>query len=144
MNVNQWAFSAVTGYEGPDAPRSAAVDGWQDMSADELRATIEAHIEHYAPAEFRAERAHVDAIIEATQRATECGTAHDWAHVYASLDRDEIAAQLLDGCPDDCRADHETIAAAIRRGDTWAEILSMPETDRWPDTYTWLSMQSCR
>lgn len=56
----------------------------------------------------------------------------------AAAKRETIARDLLDGCPADSRADHETIAAAIRRGDSRAGILAMSEVDAWPETYAWL------
>ena len=52
--------------------------------------------------------------------------------------RNEIAAQLLEGCPEESRNDHEEIARAIRIGTSVDAIMAMPEVDRWPDTYCWL------
>lgn len=53
-------------------------------------------------------------------------------------DRNQIAAELLRGCPEESLEDHEAIAAALRRGDSAAQMLSMPETYNWPETYVWL------
>ena len=52
--------------------------------------------------------------------------------------RNALADEFMDGCPEECLEDHEIIADAIRRGESVKTILSMPETDRWPDTYIWL------
>ena len=55
--------------------------------------------------------------------------------------RKRIATELLEGCPDESRVDHETIAHAILRGDSPDDILDMPEVDRWPETYVWLKTE---
>lgn len=55
-----------------------------------------------------------------------------------TIDRNQIADELLRDVPDESREDHEAIADAIRRGDAAEQILAMPETDRWPETYSWL------
>ena len=52
--------------------------------------------------------------------------------------RNAIAEELLDGCPDESRNDHEEIARAIRIGTSVDAIMAMPEVNRWPDTYCWL------
>lgn len=52
--------------------------------------------------------------------------------------RDELADEILCGCPDEAMADHEAIAAALRRGDSAEAILGMPEVAAWPETYVWL------
>jgi hypothetical protein len=57
------------------------------------------------------------------------------------VDRAEIAAELLTNCPDESFKDHRTIAAAIRRGDDPTTIMSMPEVERWPETYSWLKYE---
>lgn len=54
------------------------------------------------------------------------------------MDRNQIAAELLRGCPDESRADHEVIAQALRRGDSVSDILAMREVNDWPETYVWL------
>jgi DNA-binding transcriptional regulator YiaG len=53
-------------------------------------------------------------------------------------DSKKIAAELLNGCPDESLRDHQKIAAAILSGKNREEILNMPECDRWPETYVWL------
>lgn len=55
-----------------------------------------------------------------------------------SVNRKLIAAELLDGCPDESLADHQEIAAAIARGDSREKILAMPTLNEWPDTYVWV------
>jgi hypothetical protein len=52
--------------------------------------------------------------------------------------RKQIAKDLLKGCPTTSRQDHAVIARAVSRGDSLSQILNLPETGRWPDTYTWL------
>jgi hypothetical protein len=54
------------------------------------------------------------------------------------MNRTKLAKELLRGCPADALADHQSIAAAIARGDSRDKILNMPETDNWPETYVWL------
>lgn len=46
-----------------------------------------------------------------------------------------IAADMLNDCPDDSRADHEKAAAALRAGDVDAAIAAI---EAWPETYSWL------
>lgn len=53
-------------------------------------------------------------------------------------DRNQIAEELLRGCPEECLEDHEAIAEALRRGDSTEQILQMRETNDWPETYVWL------
>lgn len=55
-----------------------------------------------------------------------------------TMDRKLMAAELLDGCPDESLADHQEIAAAIARGDSLETILAMPVLNEWPDTYVWV------
>jgi hypothetical protein len=57
------------------------------------------------------------------------------------MNRKQIAEDLMRDCPDELEPDHQEIADAILRGDTWAEILDMEETNAWPDTYVWLKTQ---
>ena len=52
--------------------------------------------------------------------------------------RDKMASELMRGCPDESRADHEAIAVMIRAGESRTKILTSPEADLWPDTYIWL------
>ena len=53
--------------------------------------------------------------------------------------RIELVHELELACPpNDHLADFEAIAAALKRGDSEASILFMPEVFRWPDTYQWL------
>ncbi len=52
------------------------------------------------------------------------------------MTRSELAAELLRDCPDESRADHETISRAILSGADREEILNMVEN--WPETYVWL------
>jgi hypothetical protein len=58
-----------------------------------------------------------------------------------TIDRNALAKELLLGVPDESRADHEAIAAALVRGDSAEEILGMPEVDYWPETYSWLKTE---
>lgn len=51
---------------------------------------------------------------------------------------EEIADELLIGAPLHTLADRRVIAAAIRDGASRAEVLTMPETKRWPRTQAWL------
>lgn len=53
--------------------------------------------------------------------------------------RKTIIAELLLGCPDEAIGDHFAIAGAVERGESLLHLLAMPELDRWPDTYVWLS-----
>jgi hypothetical protein len=55
--------------------------------------------------------------------------------------RNEIADELLNGCPGESLADHTIIADAIRSDKSIDEILNMSETCRWPDTYSWISSE---
>jgi hypothetical protein len=55
--------------------------------------------------------------------------------------REALATELLRGCPAESRADHERIADALQRGDAPATILAMPEMERWPETYRWISIE---
>ena len=55
---------------------------------------------------------------------------------YKTLE--QIAAELMHGCPSESREDHETIADAIRGGVLLIDILGMPEVNRWPETCAWL------
>lgn len=55
--------------------------------------------------------------------------------------RESIATELLAGCPDESRADHEAVASAIRNGGTWDELSAMPELNRWPESYTWVRVE---
>lgn len=57
------------------------------------------------------------------------------------MDRNEIATELLRGVPEESREDHEAIAAALRRGDSADDILSMREVNDWPETYSWLKTE---
>ena len=54
------------------------------------------------------------------------------------INRSEIAAELVENCPVEARADHQAIASAILRGEGGAQILAMRELDMWPETYVWL------
>lgn len=63
--------------------------------------------------------------------------------------RDEIADELLEGCPDtepdaDGRteqSDHETVAEAIRSGQSWEQIEQMEELNSWPESYIWVKRE---
>lgn len=52
--------------------------------------------------------------------------------------RKQLADDLMRGCPEELREDHQAIAVAIRRGDSPSKILDMKESNEWPDTYIWL------
>lgn len=52
--------------------------------------------------------------------------------------RNQIADELLRGCPEESLEDHQNIAAAIRDGEPAEQILAMAETNNWPETYVWL------
>ena len=52
--------------------------------------------------------------------------------------RIQIADELINGCPDEMREDHEHIASLIRSGASKAEIESDKILNEWPDTYFWL------
>lgn len=52
------------------------------------------------------------------------------------MTRDEIANELLNGCPDELRAEHEAISDRITTGADWADILDAAEN--LPETYVWL------
>lgn len=54
------------------------------------------------------------------------------------MNRKQIAAELMDGVPEDSREDHEKIALAIINGEPFEKILEMRETNEWPSTYSWL------
>jgi hypothetical protein len=54
------------------------------------------------------------------------------------LTRRELARDLLMQCPPDSFPDYQAIAEALEKGDSKEEILSKPETVRWPRTYKWL------
>lgn len=56
-----------------------------------------------------------------------------------TMNRIEIANELLNGVEDCARADHEIIANMILNGTTKDEILDSKEANNWPDTYSWLS-----
>ena len=57
------------------------------------------------------------------------------------MTRQEIANELLRNCPAECLEDHEVIAQAILDGKGKDAILDMPETDRWPETWSWLNCE---
>ncbi len=52
--------------------------------------------------------------------------------------RDSIAGELMQGCPEEGREDHETVAQAILLGWGIDSIMGMEELNRWPETYSWL------
>lgn len=54
------------------------------------------------------------------------------------MNRKQIATELMNGVPEESRADHEKIARAIIAGETPEMILGMRETNDWPETYSWL------
>jgi hypothetical protein len=54
------------------------------------------------------------------------------------MNRQKIAEELMDSCPDDLAADHQVIADAITAGCSIDYILGMTETNAWPDTYVFL------
>jgi len=58
------------------------------------------------------------------------------------MNREQLANELLHGCPDAALIDHERIADAIMSGNSLDDILQLPELQRWPETYAWLSRQS--
>ena len=49
-----------------------------------------------------------------------------------------LARDLMTICPGDRHPDLAKIAEALERGDSWGDILFMPELFRWPDAYQWL------
>ena len=53
--------------------------------------------------------------------------------------REELARELLVGCPPAGHIDYCKIAEALTRGHSCAEILNMAEVFRWPGTYAWLA-----
>lgn len=55
--------------------------------------------------------------------------------------RCEIADHLMSNCPDEAIEDHEVIAEALIDGDTDEQILNYAETQRWPETYSWLKVE---
>lgn len=55
------------------------------------------------------------------------------------MTRNELATELLRGCPAELLDVHETIADAVRSGDELATILAMPEMQLCSETYYWLS-----
>lgn len=57
------------------------------------------------------------------------------------VNRDAVADQLLENCPDEARVDHINLATAIKVGVAKSEILAMPEAARWPETYVWLKSE---
>jgi hypothetical protein len=54
------------------------------------------------------------------------------------MTRAELAAELLRDCPDESRADHETISEAVLSGADRESVLNMVEIDNWPETYSYL------
>lgn len=59
--------------------------------------------------------------------------------------RDELAIELLKGCPENDRgvyeghyADHEHLAERLRAGDSAADILDDPVLEGLPETYRWI------
>ncbi len=57
------------------------------------------------------------------------------------MNRKQIAAELLDGVPEESREDHAKIARAITDGVPFEKILAMRETNDWPSTYSWLKIK---
>jgi hypothetical protein len=53
------------------------------------------------------------------------------------MTRDEMATELLRGCPDESSNDHETCAVQIRQGCTLTQ--AQATVDNWPMTYSWLA-----
>jgi len=103
-------------------PKSGRVIGeeWRIIYAKDGRESV-----HLA---FLSEQA-ADAAMDAIKAETD------------ACSRSQMAAELMSGCPDESRPDHEAIVAALLRGDSAAEILAMPEADRWPETYAWLKSE---
>lgn len=51
----------------------------------------------------------------------------------------ELAAEMMNGCPEENRAEHEIIAAALRAGDVDGALMGAGES--LPETYTWLKSE---
>lgn len=85
-NINKWAFSAVTGYEGNDFG-SADVDGWEEMSKEELISSIEGQIEFAAPENLEGEL-DADKVAETIIAFRNCntGSSNDLFWIYKRLD----------------------------------------------------------
>ena len=56
------------------------------------------------------------------------------------IKRLELAKKLMADCPDESREIHQRIADAILTGTSKTDILNMPETNDFPETYHWLSI----
>lgn len=59
----------------------------------------------------------------------------------SAVNREQLADELLNDCPDEAQADHEAIAQALTRGDSYETILAMSELENWPETYSWLKAE---
>ena len=55
------------------------------------------------------------------------------------MNRNEIADELMRGCPVESESFHRAVATAIRLRKPISEILDM--CDDWPDTYHWLKTE---
>jgi hypothetical protein len=90
MNVNQWAFSAITGYEGPDAAcRSASVDDWEEMSLQQLEAQADGMFDSFPPEADVTGSLDTKAVAVAVQQAARAQRGHDWYEAFASLADEE-------------------------------------------------------
>ena len=54
------------------------------------------------------------------------------------MNREQIAIELMEGCPRESLLDHQKIADMIIMGKPIDEILNLPEMDSWPETYVWV------
>ena len=52
-----------------------------------------------------------------------------------------ITQDLMNDCPEECAIDYNRIACAIMDGTPKSDILSMDETNNWPETYVWLKSE---
>lgn len=85
MNANQWAFSAITGFE-PNMPfRSAEVDGWQEMSAADLGEQAEAQVENYLPDDVDATGFDAAVVAKAVEAAQKAECSNDMYKAYTSI-----------------------------------------------------------
>jgi hypothetical protein len=52
------------------------------------------------------------------------------------MKRQEIAVEMMTGCPSEAMDDHRAIHDAILSGVPWYDVLDLAAY--WPDTYVWL------
>ena len=85
--ADRWAFAAITGYRGPSRHASAAVDGWQALTDEDLAEEINAQVEHFAPDDIEG-CLHTSRVVRAIRRFADTTDA-DRAYRASLVDEDD-------------------------------------------------------